>query len=65
MLFDIPAADSFPNEATLFGRRQVNETIAAMWDDRENASTHFSRQSRIERQFQEWLFVLYHPELVP
>lgn len=64
-MFDLPPTGSFPNEATLFGRRAVNETIAAIFEDRENASTHLARQSHIERQFCEWLFALYNPELVP
>lgn len=49
-------------EAYLFGQRTANALISTGLGDDE---TQKARWSKIERQFIEWSFAEYHPELVP
>lgn len=52
-------------EVCMFGLRAANHVIVAMIDDAENVDMHMSRWSHNERNFAEWQFANYHPELVP
>ena len=52
-------------EAELFGQRRANCFINAYIDQPENLHFHMRNWARVERQFNEWQFEKYRPELLP